>query len=63
MSEELFCIDMRDRENTANFAARVWRAGESLVVTVPRAYAERLRLREGDVLDVAIRVLKRVQKR
>ena len=62
MSEEALCIDLRDRENTANFAARVWRAGESLVVTIPRTYAERLRLREGDVLDVAIKVLKRVHR-
>jgi antitoxin component of MazEF toxin-antitoxin module len=60
MSEETFCIDLGDRGNAASFAARVWRAGESLVVTVPKTYAERLRLREGDVVDVAIKVLKRV---
>jgi len=59
MNEETFCIDLRDRENTANFAARVWRAGESLVITIPRAYAERLRLRDGDIVDIAIKVLKR----
>jgi hypothetical protein len=32
-------------------------------ITIPRAHAERLKLVEGDALDVAIRVLKRVQKR
>jgi antitoxin component of MazEF toxin-antitoxin module len=62
VSEETFCIDLKDRENTASFAARVWRAGESLVITIPRAYVERLRLKEGDVLDVAIKVLKRVHR-
>jgi bifunctional DNA-binding transcriptional regulator/antitoxin component of YhaV-PrlF toxin-antitoxin module len=62
LSEETFCIDLRDKENTANFAARVWRAGESLVITIPRAYAETLKLKEGDIVDAAIRVLKRVHR-
>jgi bifunctional DNA-binding transcriptional regulator/antitoxin component of YhaV-PrlF toxin-antitoxin module len=59
MSEDMFCIDLRDKENVANFAARVWRAGESLVITIPKTYVEKLRLREGDILDVAVKVLKR----
>jgi len=58
----MFCIDLRDKENVANFAARVWRAGESLVITIPKTYVEKLRLREGDILDVAVKVLKRVQR-
>jgi hypothetical protein len=62
MSEDMFCINLKDRENVANFAAKVWRAGESLVITIPRAYTEKLRLREGDILDVAIKVLKHVQR-
>jgi bifunctional DNA-binding transcriptional regulator/antitoxin component of YhaV-PrlF toxin-antitoxin module len=60
--KETLCIDLSDRENAANFAAKVWRAGESLVITIPRAYAERLRLKEGDVIDVVIKVLKRVYR-
>lgn len=63
MSEETFCIDLRDKENTANFAAKVWRAGESLVITIPRAYAEKLKLKEGDILDIAVKVLKRVSRK
>jgi bifunctional DNA-binding transcriptional regulator/antitoxin component of YhaV-PrlF toxin-antitoxin module len=61
VNEEMFCIDLRDKENTASFATRVQRAGDSLAIVIPRAYAEKLRLREGDVLDVAIRVLRRVR--
>jgi len=55
----MFCINFKDRENAANFAAKVWRVGESLVITIPKTYAEKLRLREGDILDVAVKVLKR----
>jgi len=58
----MFCINLEDRENIANFAARVWRVGESLVITIPKTYVEKLGLREGDILDVAIKVLKRIQR-
>ena len=61
MSEDMFCVGLRDKD-VANFATRVWRVGESLVITIPRAYVEKLKLKEGDILDVAIRVLKRVQR-
>uniref|UniRef100_A0A7J2U507 AbrB/MazE/SpoVT family DNA-binding domain-containing protein n=1 Tax=Ignisphaera aggregans TaxID=334771 RepID=A0A7J2U507_9CREN len=62
MSEDMFCINLKDRENATNFAAKVWRVGESLVITIPRAYVEKLKIREGDVLDVAVKVLKHVQR-
>jgi len=63
MNEETrLCIDLGDEESATNFAARVWRAGESLVITIPRAYAERLKLKEGDVADIAIRVLKHAHR-
>ena len=63
MNEEThFCIDLGDKENVANFVAKVWRAGESLVITIPRAYAEKLKLKEGDIVDIAIRVLKHVHR-
>jgi len=59
MSEEVFCIDLRDKENTASFATKIQRVGDTLAIVIPRTYVERLRLREGDVVDVAVKVLKR----
>lgn len=33
---------------------KVWRAGHSLVVTIPQNLAEKFNLKEGDLLEVTI---------
>jgi antitoxin component of MazEF toxin-antitoxin module len=46
----------------ANYVARVWRAGKALVVSIPKECAKELGIGEGDIVDVVVRVLKRVRK-
>jgi len=48
---------MEDYES--KFDKKLWRVGSSIVITIPADTIEKLKLRAGEILEVAIRRMKK----